>query len=563
MWRQRTRRSATVIVCAPIRRTLLTSGFAAAMALVLTASALAAGKPVNVGTPYESGQPAIAVDAAGDAVIAWANTKDLAGASNFVQYCVLPVGAVACAHGGNLTPGGSAQYIDGVQVLNEGSTLVILADVYGTAGTMATDFEPEQEWQSTDGGNTWSLVNGGLSVTSGIVNADTGPLSAVMLPGTGLLGYGWDTAAGAPTFNAFPLSSPPECSVAGCPAGYATLEPETNPDTLGNEPGHFASQAGAAPGVMGVFDSLFTNGPLGCGQSFGTAYVYGSGNQSSTNSYNVSPGQPNSAWKVPLTQADCDAEYSTVGGGPSGFGILEDDLGTSSVIYHRFDQGTMKFDTAPVIVVSGHGELDPALSQDGTGGIYATYLGGAGGAVDLSYSGDGGNSFATGVLNANAAGGINDVSSSVNAAGQGWASWTENGSVFAGSFQAADAISPATTSSSATSEGSTVTLGVTCSSFPCTVTIVLTAPETVVVHAASAHHSKGKGKTLTLGQGTITITTKGSKKLTFKLASAAHKLLKGRKGHFKVSALVSTRIEHETTKVTKTLTLTVKGSGRR
>jgi hypothetical protein len=564
MWRQRTRSRATVTGPAPLRRTLLTSGFTCAMALVLATSALAAGKPVNIGTPFESGQPAIAVDAAGDAVIAWANTKDLAGATNFVQYCVLPVGAVACAHSGNLIGGDSAQYIDGVQVLSEGSTLVILADVFGTAGSRATDYEPEQEWQSTDSGTTWSLVNGGLSVTSGIIDADTGPLSAVTLPGTGVLGYGWDTAAGAPTFNAFPLSSPPECSEAqpsGCPVGHATLEPETNPDTLGNEPGHFASQLGAAPGVMGVFDSLFTNGPLGCSDSFGTAYVYGSGNQSSTNNYSVSPGQPNSAWKVPLTQADCDAEYSTVGGGPSGFGILEDDLGTSSVVYHRFDQATLKFDSAPVTVASGHGELDPALSQDGKGGIYATYLGGAGGAVDLSYSGDGGNSFATAVLNANGTGGINDVASSVNAAGQGWASWTENGSVFAGSFQAVDAISAATTGGGATSEGSTVTLDVTCSSFPCTVTIVLTAPETVVVHAASAHHNKGK--TLALGKGTITITTKGAKTLTFKLSSAAHKLLKGKKGHFKVSALVSTQMEHHTTTVTKSVTLTVKPRGRR
>ena len=174
--------------------------------------------------------------------------------------------------------------------------------------------------------------------------------------------------------------------------------------------------------------------------------------------------QPNSAWRVALAQADCNAEYSTVGGGPSGFGILEDDLGTSSVIYHRFDQGTMKFDTPPVTVVSGHGELDPALSQDGGGGIYATYLAGAGGAVDLSYSADGGHSFSTAVLNPNPAGGVDNLASAVNAAGQGWATWTDNGSVFARSFQAVDAISSAATSGGATSNGSTVTLNVTGSS---------------------------------------------------------------------------------------------------
>jgi hypothetical protein len=563
MWRKRARGTATIVGSSPLHRTLLAGALAAATALVLTTSALAAGKPVNIGTPFESGQPAVAVDSAGDAVVAWANTKDLAGANNFVQYCVLPVGATGCSRSGNLTPADGAQYIDGVQVLDEGSTLVILADVYGTAGNNATDYEPEQEWQSTDGGATWLDVNNGLSVTSGIVDADTQPLSAITVPGTGVLGYGWDTASGAPTFNAFPLSSPPECSVAMCSAGYATLEPDTNPDTLGNEPGHFASQLGANPGVMGVFDSLFSNGPLGCSQSFGTAYVYGSGDQSATNNYNVSPGQPNSAWRVALAQADCNAEYSTVGGGPSGFGILEDNLGAGSVIYHRFDQGTMRFDTPAVTVASGHGELDGALSQDGGGGIYATYLAGSGGAVDLSYSGDGGNSFSTAALNANSDGRANNLSGAVNAAGQGWAAWTDNGSVFASSFQAVDAISAAKTSGGATSNGSTATVDVTCAAFPCTVTIVLTAPETVVVHAASVPHKKRKSKTLTLGKGTITIKTKGGRKLTFKLSGAAHRLLEGKKGHFKVSALISTKIEHQTTKVTKTLTLTFKPTGKK
>jgi hypothetical protein len=40
----------------------------------------------------------------------------------------------------------------------------------------------------------FSLVNSGLSVTSGIIDADTAPLSAVIVSGTGVLGYGWNTA---------------------------------------------------------------------------------------------------------------------------------------------------------------------------------------------------------------------------------------------------------------------------------------------------------------------------------------------------------------------------------
>jgi hypothetical protein len=75
------------------------------------------------------------------------------------------------------------------------------------------------------------------------------------------------------------------------------LSPNTNPDQIGNPFGQFAAQAGAQPGVMGIFDTLFTNGPLACAKSFGTAFAYGSGNQGATNNYNISPGSPTSAWR--------------------------------------------------------------------------------------------------------------------------------------------------------------------------------------------------------------------------------------------------------------------------
>ena len=45
--------------------------------LASAGAALAAGNPVNAGTPFASGPPAVAVDAAGDGIVAWANTKDL------------------------------------------------------------------------------------------------------------------------------------------------------------------------------------------------------------------------------------------------------------------------------------------------------------------------------------------------------------------------------------------------------------------------------------------------------------------------------------------------------
>ena len=297
-------------------------------------------------------------------------------------------------------------------------------------------------------------------------------------------------------------------------------------------------------------------------QSFGTGYLYGSGNQSASNNYNISPGQPNSAWKVALTQADCDVEYSAVGGGPSGFGILADALGTSSVVYHRFDSATERFDT-PVVTVNGAGgEIDGAVSQDGSGGIYATYLlGGPGGPLALSYSADGGKTFSSATLDPNSDSGIAQAGSGVGPAGQGWAAWTDNGSVLAQPFTAADAVSAASVGGSASTSGSTVTLNVTCSSFPCTVTLVLTAPETVVVQAGRADGAstarKHKLKTVTLGKARIMLTSKQTRKLSVKLSGAGRAFVKARHGRVKISAKLTETVEHVSKVTTRTLSLTI------
>ncbi len=338
-------------------------------------------------------------------------------------------------------------------MLVDGSTVVILADVYGTAGSQAGDYEPEQEWQSTDGGATFSVVNGGLSVADGILSADTGPLNAVVVPGTNELGYGWNSAGGPPTFNAFPLTSPPECSTQKCdgtpipdggPYPFAELEPNTNPDTISNAGGQFAGQDGSTPGVLGIFNTGFSNGPFACMPGSGTAYAYGSGAQSSTNNYNLSPGTANSAWKVAAAQADCNVDEPAVAGGPSGFGVLENDTAHNNIVYHRFDQTNDTFDTPFATIAANQGEQSPAVSQDGSGGIYTTFLlGGGGGPISLAYSSNGGTTW-TGpaTLNPNTDGGAGKVTSSVGPTGQGWVAWIDNGSVYAQQFVASDAISP-------------------------------------------------------------------------------------------------------------------------
>ncbi len=548
------------------RRVWHICGLALVLVLAVSANALAAGKAINIATPFDIQPPgpSVAVDSAGNAVIAWANDKDLAGAPDLVQYCVVPVDATTCSHSGTLATAGATNHVDAVRVISDGSTLVILADVFGVAGQAPSDYQPVQEWQSSDGGATWTQQAGGLSVSSGIINADTVPVDGVILPGTGQLGFGWVTASGPPTFNAFPLSSAPECSTASCSAGFATLQPSTNPDQLSNVPGHFASiSSGPNGGVMGVFDSIATNGPLGCADTFGAAYVYGSGNQSPSNDYNVSPGEPNTAWRVPVTQADCNLEYTAVGGGPSGFGILADDLAHKTVVYHRFNAATTSFDT-PLVTVNGTaGELYPAVNQDGAGGVYATYLlGGSLGDVELSYSADGGKTWAGAALDSDTNGTINSINSSVNSGGQGWLAWFSNGSVFAQSFQAADAITPASVSGGATSNGSTVTVNVTCASFPCTVTITLTALETVVVNAhtaaLAAKKGKKKPKIVTVGKGRFTITKSGAHKLAVKLSRAGKKLLASKRGHIKISGVISETVQKHTTQTKRTLNVAIK-----
>ena len=530
-----------------------------ALVLVLAANALAlSGKAINAGTPFESGPPAVAVDSSGTAYVAWANTKDLPPTTvDVVQYCTIPAGATACAHSGTLTPADGASNIDDVQVLADGSTIVILADVYGAQGNMAQDYTPEQEWQSTDGGAIFTLVNGGLSVTSGILNADTAPLGAVIVPGTDELGYGWNTAGGSPpTFNAFPLTSPPECSAAMCGADFASLEPDTNPDQLSNAGGQFASEAGVHPGVLGIFNTDFTSGPLGCpvATPSGTAYAWASGAQSAANNYNVSPGTPGSAWKVPVAQADCNVDDAAVGGGPSGFGVVEDNEATNTTVYHQFNENTGSFAGSPLITIANQSEQSAAVSQDGAGGVYTTFLAGAGGPIDLSYSDTAGSSFTTPVaLSPDTDGSEANVTSSVGPSGQGWAAWTDNGSVFAQQFDAADAAAaaPATPSDSGASTSTTITIKITCE-MPCMLTITLTIDPTVT---ATTARKVVKHVTVTLASGTFTITGK-SKAVSLRLTKAGKALLKADHGRLTAKLTLTQKIGGRTVVTTHTLKIT-------
>jgi hypothetical protein len=537
---------------AALRRIAPVGAAAAAAVLMFAASAFAvSGTSIKLAEPVRFGNPAVAVDSAGTAYVAWPNETGLGGVGSTIEYCTLPAGASACAHHNTLhAEGGPTPVIGQVQILVDGASVVLLAEVYG----VSLEYEPIQEWTSTDGGATFLPVNGLKSVANAKLNADTGALNALIVPGTNALGYAFVTAAGPPTFDEFPLTTPPQCSRKECPAAekFATLqqEPELTLHPLGNLHGSVGSRLGANPGVLGVYETL---GKPGCaGGTFDTAFVYGSGEQSPSNSYDLSPGEPNSAWKVALSPGDCEAEYAVAGGGPSGLGVVEKDLTRGYEVYHQFNQTTDSFEPSTATIAQ-EGGLYPSVSQDGAGGIYVTYLGNASNTIRLAYSSNGGaNWTGPATLNANTDGGANGMTSSVGSGGQGWAVWKDGESVYAQQFNAADAVPPTPPPPPKPTPNSTYTISSITGNSNGTVTIVfvpaqsgqatlvLTVPTASIASVAATEarkskkckhgQSKIKGKcrptTTTAGKTTAAGTAGVPLKLTVKLSSKLKALLK-------------------------------------
>jgi hypothetical protein len=407
-------------------------------ALASAPTALAvSGSPIHVGEPGTNNVPAIAVDGSGTAYVVWANTKN--GAAETIEYCVVPAGTSACAHSGALVPGNNPKggaSIGPVDVLVDGTTIVVLAETFGVEDKYA----PVQEWSSTNGGSSFTEVNGLKSVANPILSAVSAIIGDVVVPGTNALGTAAVTAGGEPTFDEFPFTTPPECSFASC-GGKETvrLQPEGTPEPLGNLGGVVASQLGTNPGVLAVYSALGAPGPAGC--TFNTAYAYGSGSQEATNSYGIDPGKPNSAWKVGLSPGGCEVDNPAVAGGPSGFGVVENDLKTGHIVYQSFDQADDKLDTPYATIDSAEEEGEDSVSQDGAGGIYVTYLDGGVG-TRLAYSNTGGSSW-TGPATITSDTEESNLSSAVGSDGDGWATWTQSGSVYVQPFVASDAIPPA------------------------------------------------------------------------------------------------------------------------
>lgn len=627
----RRRRSATGLLH---RRLTLVGVFAGFAVLACATNSWAlSGTPINIGPAGQAeNAPAVAVSANGTAYIAWPNSNDATDENETIQYCTLPAGASKCEYSQTLTPVtlsdfSSSVYGPTVQVLLDGTTVVLLADT----GEQNGDYGPVQEWTSTDGGATFNVVNLGRSVAfdsyghknpeteGGITDLD----SAVVVPG-GSLGVGWTDASGIigetpglPEFSEFPFASPPECSVESCPTPVEaqSLQPSSTYPPAGDTlPAVFASQSVTAgnvsPGVLGLFSTSPLEANATCPGSGptanGTAFVYGSGAQSPTNSYAVTPGLTNSAWKVAYSPADCGDELPAVGGGPSGFGVVEDGATTTSIIYHPFDQQSMSFDTPKTTITSTEAGLFSSVSQDGTGGIYTTYEGlsstGTAEGVRLAYSANGGQSWtgpATLYSNPEEGG----LVSSVGSDGQGWASWHQEGSIYAQQFDSSDATpsstTPATTSNSTTPSGTTssspappipappsngtvsytatidangttvtLTFALTCkSTSPCVITITLTSSEGSgsLSFAASAKHktTKHHAKTVTVATGTLTLAAGATSKLSLHLTKTGKKLLAAKHGHLTTKLEIKDTSAGHTTSSTRSLTINTKSTKKK
>ncbi|MFI5003634.1 MAG: hypothetical protein ACHQE6_01350, partial [Solirubrobacterales bacterium] len=401
------------------------------MTLAFAASALAvSGTRIHIAELPRFGSPAVAVDSAGTAYIAWSNEVRLPKEGDLVEYCVLPAGASACTHNGHLRlESGTEPYIGKVQVIVDGSTVILLAiDDFG----VEPKYEPVQEWQSTNGGESFTKVIGGKSVSNYGGSAD----NAVIVPGTNALGIG----AGEPSFDEFPFTAPGECSGKSCP--FATLQAAISKTEhpLADLGGSFASDlTPGQQGVLGVYPTFSRQNQCNGESSSVTDYVYGQGPQEANNSYDIAPGLPKSAWRKELSPGGCEVENVTAAGGPSGLGVVENDKTRGYTVYQRFNQTTEEFEPS-YATISTEGEIQPSLSQDGVGGIYLAYDTFYG--VNLAYSSTAGTSWTGPAQIVSEQYGVNHLTSSVGSGGQGWAVWTREESIYAQQFVASDAIPP-------------------------------------------------------------------------------------------------------------------------
>jgi hypothetical protein len=424
-------------MCTTLRRTLIGFLVASALALSFASRADAISKPIKIGanTSGLPSQPAVAVDSTGTAYIVWDNQIGT-GSRPVLNFCKLAVGATNCSPVELTIPDpAEAQFFDPPSVLVNGSNVWVFEDVDGAADQ---ELDGMDGWLSTDGGATFSRLPFSVSNTQVGDTDGTGPMPLVRLLGDNV-GFGYVSAVQNPLFQANALESPNDYSAATSPMPpAASLNPSPNNYVVGNLGGEFASQLTGTKGILGAFQ-LIEAGP--CPTTDGLVYTYAPLSTATTNSeLNTTTGQTGSPW-APLRAVTCNAEFPAVTSGPDGLGVLatnDASLSAEKVQFRHFTPPSLW--SAPVTVADDAG-LDPTLSQDGAGGMYATFVNNDHG-LQLAYSSDGGSEWAGpvtlfGIDNDSAPG---SIASAVGTAGKGWAVYAFQGTEYAQPFVAADTV---------------------------------------------------------------------------------------------------------------------------
>jgi hypothetical protein len=524
----------------------LTVGVLFAALVAFPAMAGAATGPIAIGTS-ENDLAGVAVDSAGAAYIAW---EDSSGP--FLHYCKLPAGATACSVTASLTapqPAGGDGLLGTPSVIVDGSDVLVFAYDNG-----AENDDGEAGWVSTDGGNTFTQEPPGETMSFTPPNNDSTTTNPVGLLGNGLVGVGYVVPLGSPQFQAVqynPLTGTFQTNYNGIGTygPFAKLDP-SNAYGAGNLGGEFASVpiGSSNAGVMGAI-AAFPNAPQnpcpGAPPFIAWAYAPLSATTSQS-ALNTNPGSAGSAWTNGLTPLDCNTDDPAVAGGPGGFGILDGAFSGGGTFYHRFDAANGSFD--PQQTISSDDEDSPSLSQDSAGGVYATWGTGLT-ELRLAYSPDGGATWYGPVTmddSTSTGNGLGDPTSAVNGAGAGMAVYHVGGTEYALPFTKVIAVVPPTAGSSATSNGKTVGVSVSCQVVPCTITVTITATESIKHGTLAAAASKGKHKptrrTITLASGTITLTKKGTHKVEVRLSKPGKGLLAKDGGHLTGTILVGVKV---------------------
>lgn len=424
-----------------VRRSLIGFIAASALALGLAASAEAVSSPFSIGanTAGLPSQPAVAVDSIGTAYIVWDDQIATGSqpADTVLNFCKVLTAAPRCNPVGLQVPNPSqARFFDPPSVLVTGATVRVFEEVDG-AGNSEDGMD---EWLSTDGGATFTQFPYSLSNTQVGDTEGTGPMPVIPLFGDNV-GFGYVSAIQNPLFQANSLTAPQSYSAATKPKPpSASLNPSPNNYVVGNLGGEFASQLVGTTGILGVFQ-LIETGP--CPSSDGVVYSYASLSAATSNSeLNTTTGQPGSSWS-PLSEATCNAEYPAVTSGHDGLGLLATNDANLSAEKVQFRSFTPPSTWGAPVTVANNAGLEPTVSQDAAGGMYATFVNNAHG-LQLAYSSDGGRAWSGpvtlfGIKNDSAPG---SVASAVGSNGQGWAVYGFQGTEYAQPFVAADALPP-------------------------------------------------------------------------------------------------------------------------